>query len=144
MCILNWSLFSLCIRVTKLSPSFIVGSGCLPVGLGKSCSLMNFPLSGVLSFKKGHFLCKCLHYLKLMLKGSFQFLPDDDEAASMFTVVIDEECTQNEKKKKAASAGSHMSYSNLRVILNMTVYDKFNIYTVFILVILLNNLSGLL
>ena len=45
----------------------------------------------------------------------------------MFTVVIDEECTQNEKKKKAASAGSHMSYSNLRVILNMTVYDKFNI-----------------
>lgn len=79
-----------------------------------------------------------------MLKGSFQFLPDDDEAASMFTVVIDEECTQNEKKKKAASAGSHMSYSNLRVILNMTVYDKFNIYTVFILVILLNNLSGLL
>lgn len=62
----------------------------------------------------------------------------------MFTVVIDEECTQNEKKKKAASAGSYMTYSNLRVILNMTVYDKFNIYTVFILVILLNNLSGLL
>ena len=61
----------------------------------------------------------------------------------MFTVVIDEECTQNEKKKKAASAGSYMTYSNLRVILNMTVYDKFNIYTVvFILVILLNNLSG--
>lgn len=60
----------------------------------------------------------------------------------MFTVVIDEECTQNEKKKKAASAGSHMSYSNLRVILNMPFYDKFNIYTVFILVILLNNLSG--
>ena len=60
----------------------------------------------------------------------------------MFTVVIDEECTQNEKKKKAASAGSYMPYSNLRVILNMTVYDKFNIYTVFILVILLNNLSG--
>lgn len=62
----------------------------------------------------------------------------------MFTVVIDEECTQNEKKKKASSAGSYMTYSNLRVILNMTVYDKFNIYTVFILVILLNNLSGLL
>ena len=60
----------------------------------------------------------------------------------MFTVVIDEECTQNEKKKKAASAGSYMTYSNLRVILNMTVYDKFNIYTVFILVTLLNNLSG--
>lgn len=60
----------------------------------------------------------------------------------MFTVVIDEECTQNEKKKKAASAGSYMTYSNLRVILNMTVYDKFNIYTVFILVILLNNLPG--
>lgn len=60
----------------------------------------------------------------------------------MFTVMIDEECTQNEKKKKAASAGSYMTYSNLRVILNMTVYDKFNIYTVFILVILLNNLSG--
>lgn len=60
----------------------------------------------------------------------------------MFTVVIDEECTQNEKKKKAASAGSYMTYSNLRVILNMTVYDKFNIYTVFILIILLNNLSG--
>ena len=60
----------------------------------------------------------------------------------MFTVVIDEECTQNEKKKIAASAGSYMTYSNLRVILNMTVYDKFNIYTVFILVILLNNLSG--
>ena len=60
----------------------------------------------------------------------------------MFTVVIDEECTQNEKKKKVASAGSYMTYSNLRVILNMTVYDKFNIYTVFILIILLNNLSG--
>ena len=58
----------------------------------------------------------------------------------MFTVVIDGECTQNEKKKKAASAGSYMTYSNLRVILNMTVYDKFNIYTVFILIILLNNL----